>query len=141
MSLLLIGYLALAGMLSLILLGVPIAWAMAIVAVLGELVVTGPVQMASKLSMTLWESGTQFVFIALPLFLLMGQLAFRTGVTDDLYECVNKWFGHMPGGVAVSSVLSNAAYGAVTGSSIAAVATLGPIVMPEIGRASCRERV
>jgi tripartite ATP-independent transporter DctM subunit len=61
----------------------------------------------------------------------MGQLAYRTGITDDLYDCISKWFGHMPGGIAVSAVLSNAAYGAVTGSSIASVATLGPMVMPE----------
>lgn len=131
MSLIAIGYLAIVAMLGLILLGVPIAWAMAIVGIVGELVLTGPLQMASKLSLTLWENGTLFVFIALPLFLLMGQLAYRTGITDDLYDCINKWFGHMPGGIAVSSVLSNAAYGAVTGSSIASVATLGPMVMPE----------
>ena len=53
------------------------------------------------------------------------QLAYRTGITEDLYDCISKWFGHLPGGIAVSAVLSNAAYGAVTGSSIASVATLG----------------
>ena len=131
MSLITVGYIAIVAMLALILLGVPIAWSMAIVGVLGELYVTGFTAAASKLSLTLWENGTLFVFIALPLFLLMGQLAYRTGITDDLYDCISKWFGHLPGGVAVSAVLSNAAYGAVTGSSIASVATLGPMVMPE----------
>ena len=131
MSLIAVGYIAIVAMLALILLGIPIGWAMAIVGVLGELHVTGFTVAASKLSLTLWENGTLFVFIALPLFLLMGQLAYRTGITDDLYDCISKWFGHMPGGIAVSAVLSNAAYGAVTGSSIASVATLGPMVMPE----------
>ena len=131
MSLIGVGYIAVVAMLTLILLGVPIAWSMAIVGVLGELYVTGFTAAASKLSLTLWENGTLFVFIALPLFLLMGQLAYRTGITDDLYDCISKWFGHLPGGIAVSAVLSNAAYGAVTGSSIASVATLGPMVMPE----------
>ena len=131
MSLITVGYIAIVAMLSLILLGVPIGWSMAIVGVLGEFYVTGFSAAASKLSLTLWENGTLFVFIALPLFLLMGQLAYRTGITDDLYDCISKWFGHMPGGIAVSAVLSNAAYGAVTGSSIASVATLGPMVMPE----------
>ena len=131
MSLIAIGYMAIVTMLALILLGIPIGWSMAIVGLLGEFYVTGPIAAASKLSLTLWENGTLFVFIALPLFLLMGQLAFRTGITDDLYDCVSKWFGHLPGGIAVSAVLSNAAYGAVTGSSIASVATLGPMVMPE----------
>ncbi len=131
MSLITIGYIAIFAMLSMILLGIPIGWAMAIVGLLGEFYVTGFAAGASKLSLTLWENGTLFVFIALPLFLLMGQLAYRTGITDDLYDCISKWFGHMPGGIAVSAVLSNAAYGAVTGSSIASVATLGPMVMPE----------
>ena len=107
---------------------------MAIVGVLGEFYVTGFTAAASKLSLTLWENGTLFVFIALPLFLLMGQLAYRTGITDDLYDCISKWFGHMPGGIAVSAVLSNAAYGAVTGSSIASAlgppADAGPLVLP-----------
>lgn len=131
MSLIVIGYIAIVAMLALILIGIPIGWAMAIVGVAGEVYVTGFAVAASKLSLTLWENGTLFVFIALPLFLLMGQLAYRTGITDDLYDCISKWFGHLPGGIAVSAVLSNAAYGAVTGSSIASVATLGPMVMPE----------
>ncbi len=131
MSLIAVGYIAIVAMFALILIGIPIGWAMAIVGVFGELYVTGFAAAASKLSLTLWENGTLFVFIALPLFLLMGQLAYRTGITDDLYDCVSKWFGHLPGGIAVSAVLSNAAYGAVTGSSIASVATLGPMVMPE----------
>ena len=86
MSLIAVGYIAVVAMLTLILLGVPIAWSMAIVGVLGELYVTGFTAAASKLSLTLWENGTLFVFIALPLFLLMGQLAYRTGITDDLYD-------------------------------------------------------
>ena len=72
MSLIVVGYIAIVAMLALILLGVPIAWSMAIVGVLGELYVTGFTAAASKLSLTLWENGTLFVFIALPLFLLMG---------------------------------------------------------------------
>jgi tripartite ATP-independent transporter DctM subunit len=131
MSLIEIGYVAVLAMLALILLGMPIGWAMGIVGLVGEIYVTGFTAAASKLNLTLWENGTTFVFIALPLFLLMGQLAYRTGITDDLYDCISKWFGHLPGGIAVSAVLSNAAYGAVTGSSIASVATLGPMVMPE----------
>lgn len=131
MSLIVIGYVAVVAMLALIMLGMPIGWAMGIVGLVGEIYVTGFTAAASKVNLTLWENGTTFVFIALPLFLLMGQLAYRTGITDDLYDCISKWFGHLPGGIAVSAVLSNAAYGAVTGSSIASVATLGPMVMPE----------
>ena len=86
MSLIGVGYIAIVAMFALILMGIPIGWSMAIVGLLGEFYVTGPIAAASKLSLTLWENGTLFVFIALPLFLLMGQLAYRTGITDDLYD-------------------------------------------------------
>jgi len=76
-SLITVGYIAVVAMLTLILLGVPIAWSMAIVGVLGELYVTGFTAAASKLSLTLWENGTLFVFIAANtgvLLLLLGGL-------------------------------------------------------------------
>lgn len=131
MSLLTLGYLAIVAMLLLIAIGIPISWAMGIVGIVGELYVTGFTRTAAQASLITWENGSLFVFIALPLFLLMGQLAFRTGITNDLYDCVHKWFGRLPGGLAVAAVISNAAYGAVTGNSVASVATMGPMVMPE----------
>ena len=124
MSVVTIGYMALIALLLLLALGVPIAWSMAIIGVLGEFYFTGISQTAAQIDLIVWDSGTSFVFVALPLFLVMGQIAFRTGITDDLYDCIQKWFGHLPGGLAVASVLANTIYGAVTGNSIASVATL-----------------
>ena len=62
----------------------------------------------------------------------MGQLIFRTGIASDLYDCVYKWFGRMPGGLAIASVSACAGFGAVSGGSATAVATLGPMCMPEM---------
>lgn len=131
MSMLMLGLSAVIALLVVLTAGVPIAWATAVVGVAGEIYVTGFHQTASQVSLIVWETGTQFVFVALPLFLLMGQITFRTGITSDLYECVHQWVGRMPGGLAVAAVLSNAMYGAVTGNSVASIATMGPIVMPE----------
>ena len=100
-------------------------------AVLGSFYLNGVNQTASQIVLTVWENGTLFVFIVLPLFLLMGQLSFHTGIANDLYDCIHKWFGHLPGGLAVAAVIANAIYGAVTGNSVAAVATMGPMVMPQ----------
>jgi C4-dicarboxylate transporter, DctM subunit len=111
--------------------GVPVAWAMGVIGAVGNAVLIGLQPVAAQLNLTVWENGTLFLFIALPMFLLMGQLAFHTGVANDLYDCVHKWLGRMPGGLAVAAVVSNAGYGAVTGNSIAAVATIGPMVMPQ----------
>jgi C4-dicarboxylate transporter DctM subunit len=104
---------------------------MGLVGALGSAAVLGFLPAALQLNLTVWENGTLFLFIALPMFLLMGQLAFYTGIANDLYDCVHKWFGRMPGGLAVAAVVSNAGYGAVTGNSIAAVSTMGPMVMPQ----------
>jgi tripartite ATP-independent transporter DctM subunit len=64
----------------------------------------------------------------------MGQLVFHTGLATDLYDGIRKWVGRVPGGMAITSVLACGAFGAVTGSSIATVATMGAIVMPEMRR-------
>jgi tripartite ATP-independent transporter DctM subunit len=81
-----------------------------------------------------WEHGRDFVFVTVPLFVLMGQLFYHAGLASDLYEGLRKWVGRVPGGMAISSVLACAGFGAVTGSSIATVATMGTIVMPEMRR-------
>ena len=64
----------------------------------------------------------------------MGRLFFHTGLASDLYEGLRKWIGRVPGGMAIASVLACGAFGAVTGSSIATVATMGSIVMPKMRR-------
>jgi tripartite ATP-independent transporter DctM subunit len=62
----------------------------------------------------------------------MGQLVFRTGLATDLYDCIYKWLGRLPGGLAIASVVASAGFGAVSGGSATAVATLGPMCMPEM---------
>jgi tripartite ATP-independent transporter DctM subunit len=129
---LLAGVLALVAMILLTFLGVPIAYALAGVAVAGNLLLVGWQQTAMQTFLITWEMGTNFLLIAVPLFVFVGQLAFHTGLASDLYECIYKWFGKLPGGIAVTATVSSAAFGAVTGSSVAAVATMGAMVMPEM---------
>jgi tripartite ATP-independent transporter DctM subunit len=126
------GVLALGVMLVLTFLGVPIAYALAGVAVAGNLLLAGAQQTAMQTFLITWEMGTNFLLIAVPLFVFVGQLAFHTGLAADLYDCIYKWFGKLPGGIAVTATVASAAFGAVTGSSVAAVATMGAMVMPEM---------
>ena len=86
-----IGYIALVALLGLLALGIPISWSVGLVAVLGSFYLNGVNQTASQIVLTVWENGTLFVFIVLPLFLLMGQLSFHTGIANDLYDCIHKW--------------------------------------------------
>jgi tripartite ATP-independent transporter DctM subunit len=121
-------------LLVLLVIGVPIAFAMAFAGILGLWVVEGPGPTLAHAALIPWEHGRDFIFVTVPLFVLMGQLFFHAGLASDLYEGLRKWVGRIPGGMAIASVLACGGFGAVTGSSIATVATMGTIVMPEMRR-------
>ncbi len=130
----LVGLAGVALMLVLILLGVPIGWALLAAGALGNAALSGVPQSALQLVSVIWENGTNFLLIALPMFVLMGQLTYHAGIAPDLYDAVHKWLGRLPGGLAVSATMTSAAFGAVTGSSFATVHTVGTMVMPELKR-------
>ena len=134
MDLILIGIAGVILLLVLLAIGVPIAFAMAFTGILGLWIVEGPVPTMAHAALIPWEHGRDFIFVAVPLFVLMGQLFYHAGLASDLYESLRKWVGRVPGGMAISSVLACGGFGAVTGSSIATVATMGTIVMPEMRR-------
>lgn len=121
-------------MLLLIVAGVPIGWSLLAAGALGNAALSGLPQSALQLVSVVRESGTNFLLIALPMFVLMGQLTYHAGIASDLYDAVHKWFGRLPGGLAVSATVTSAAFGAVTGSSFATVHTVGTMVMPELRR-------
>jgi tripartite ATP-independent transporter DctM subunit len=128
------GLVGIAVMFVLLMLGVPIAFAMAVTGALGLWILEGPGPAMAHTLLVPWSEGRSFVFVTIPLFVLMGQLVFHTGLATDLYSAVRTWIGKVPGGMAITSVVACGAFGAVTGSSIATVATMGAIVMPEMRR-------
>lgn len=134
MSNLSLGIAAIGVLLVLIAAGVPIAFAMALVGFVGSVAVTSLSQTLVQIGLLSWENGSNFLLIAVPLFIFMGQMVAKSGIAGDLYDCMHKWFGRMPGGLAVTATATAAAFGAVTGSSIASVATMGKMVMPELRR-------
>ena len=129
-----IGVVAILIAIGLIFYGVPIGFALAAVGFVGNGLMIGWPQTVVQTELVAWEVGTDFLFIAAPLFLFMGQLVFHTGIATDLFDAVYKWFGRLPGGLAVTSTIASAGFGAVTGSSVAAVATMASMVMPEMRR-------
>ena len=130
----LIGLIGFAVLLGLIALGVPIAFAMAAVGIVGGYALTGFTATAAQVGLNAWEESTDFILIALPMFILMGQLVFHLRIAEDLYSCVQKWLGRLPGGMAITAVVASAGFGAVTGVSSAAVATMGAMTIPEMRR-------
>ena len=134
MALTIIGLVGLLVLLGLLLVGVPIAFALAFTGVIGLLVVEGLSPTLAYMALIPWDHGRSFVLVTVPLFVLMGQLVFHTGMATDLYKGLRTWIGRVPGGLAIASVMACGGFGAVTGSSIATVATMGSVVMPEIRR-------
>ncbi len=70
--------------------------------------------------------------VTIPLFLLMGSLAARAGISSDIYTLASKWVGHRRGGLAMATVAGCAGFGALCGSSVATAATMGRVALPEM---------
>ena len=129
-----IGYLGLAIMIVLIFAGVPIAFALGTVGIGGIVMVMGVQQALSQSTLVYFHEGTNFVLIAVPMFMLMGNIANHTGIAAGLFRATANTLGRFPGGLAIASVFGCAGFGAISGSSTATVLTMGRIVMPELKR-------
>ena len=73
-----------------------------------------------------------FVLVAVPLFLLMSNIMLKGGVGKDLFQAVQAWVGHLPGGLAVATVIACGIFAAISGSSVATAATIGTVAIPEM---------
>lgn len=75
-----------------------------------------------------------FELVTVPMFILMAQFMTVSGITDDMFDTAAKWVGRMPGGLAIATTLTGAAFGAVSGSSTASAATLSGAAIPAMIR-------
>lgn len=119
-------------MLLLILLEVPIAFAMAVVGLIGTAIMR---DLPSALAMTgsvVRESGFQYLLSVLPLFILMGNLVTHSGLSRELYKAAYAFLGHRKGGLAMSTIVACGGFGAACGSSLATAATMSKVAYPEM---------
>ncbi|MGD9804839.1 MAG: TRAP transporter large permease subunit [Hyphomicrobiaceae bacterium] len=79
-----------------------------------------------------YSSANSFSLTAVPMFVLMGVLLLRSGVSSALFEAMRIWFGRVPGGLAHASIATSAGFAAVSGSSVATAATIGGMAAPEM---------
>ena len=77
-----------------------------------------------------WGPTTNFVLVAVPLFLLMGEIMLRAGLSDKLYRSLNLWFQRVPGGLLHTNIISCSVFSAISGSSVATAATMGAVALP-----------
>ncbi|PPR77821.1 MAG: C4-dicarboxylate TRAP transporter large permease protein DctM [Alphaproteobacteria bacterium MarineAlpha2_Bin1] len=79
-----------------------------------------------------WGASSNFLLVAVPLFILMGEILLRTGIAADMFNALDKWVNWIPGGLMHTNVASTALFAATTGSSVATAATIGTVAVPNI---------
>jgi len=129
-----IGIAGLVCLLALIAVRVPIAYTMILVGIAGTIIQSGPAVVLNQLKDLAYAQFSIYDLSVLPMFILMGGLASRCGLSRDLFRGANAWLGRFRGGVAMAAVAACAGFGAVCGSSTATASTMGQVALPELRR-------
>lgn len=122
----------LALMLVLMGLRVPIAIAMLLTGIAGYVAIAGWSPLLNHLKSAAFARYSNYDLSVVPMFLLMGNLASRGGLSAALFNAANAFIGHFRGGIAMASVGACAGFGAICGSSLATAATMGQVALPEL---------
>ena len=88
-----------------------------------------------------WEGSTNFTLIAIPLFILMGELVLRSGIAERMYNVLSRWLVFIPGGLIHSNIASCAVFAACAGSSVATAATISRVALPAFRQRGYNERL
>ncbi len=119
-------------LLGMIFLRMPIALAMGAVGAVGYSVLAGPYVLLSYLQTAWVDKFMSYDLAIVPLFILMGHLATRSGISAALFAASNAWIGHFRGGLAMAAVAGCAMFGSISGSSLATASTMARVALPEM---------
>jgi tripartite ATP-independent transporter DctM subunit len=125
------GLVALVGLIAI---RIPIAYSMILVGAGGMMVLGDPRIFLAQLKNLAYSQFSIYDLSVLPMFVLMGNIATRAGLSRDLFRAANAWFGWMRGGIAMAAIAACAGFGAVCGSSLATASTMGQVALPELRR-------
>jgi len=114
--------------------GMPIGVGMGVVGAIGLCMTLSVPAAITKMATAPFELVSNYTFASLPLFLLMGHAIFSSGQGESMFKAAAKWFGRIPGGLAMATVAACALFGAVSASSVATAVTMGLVAMPEMKR-------
>jgi tripartite ATP-independent transporter DctM subunit len=121
-----IGFLLLIGFLFL---GLHVAVAMFLTALLGAALYLGP-PLVAAFGTQLWGAMEDYVLLSIPLYILLGEILVRSGSTDRLYRSLADWLNFLPGGLLHTNIGASAVFSAVSGSSVATAATISTVALP-----------
>jgi tripartite ATP-independent transporter DctM subunit len=123
-----------AAFLALAFLRMPMAFAMGIVGFAGVAYKLNVHVASAMIAQVTYETGLAYTLSVIPLFILMGNFVVRARISDELYHAAYCFLGHRRGGLAMSTVIASAAFGAICGSSIATAATFAKVAYPSMAR-------
>jgi tripartite ATP-independent transporter DctM subunit len=131
---LMLGIAALVILVALIAIRIPIAYAMILVGGVGIALVNGIAPVFNQLKSLAYGQFSVYDLSVVPMFVLMGALASRAGLSHALFRGANAWLGWMRGGTAMAAIAGCAGFGAVCGSSLATASTMGRVALPELAK-------
>ena len=141
MDALTLGFIAIAAFILLALMGLPLAFCFTCVGFVGLASLRGISPAMALLGETPYSAVASYILCAVPLFILMGQFVFYSGISRDLFTAAHKWMSRLPGGIAQATMLACTAFAACTGSSVASAATMGAVAFPEMMRYNYSSRL
>jgi len=112
--------------------GLPVAFAFMAVNIVGVYILWGGTTGLELLSQTMWYTVASFVFLPIPMFILLGELLFRSGMAMNAIDVIDKWLGRLRGRLALLAVAGSTMLSTMTGSTMATVAMLGETLVPEM---------
>ncbi|MCD1619336.1 TRAP transporter large permease [Salipiger manganoxidans] len=115
-----------------ILLGINVMVVLGLVGAFGLAALVGFNASTALLSTVFFETTHSFHFSVIPLFLLMGFFAMRAGLGEDLFEATSRWMGNLRGGLAISTTMGAAAFGAASGSSVGTATVFTKLALPQM---------
>ena len=136
-----IGIIGLAVVLLMFLTGIELGFAMALVGVVGFGIIVSTKAALNLLAKDIFDVFSSYGFTVIPLFVLMGQVAFNAGIAKRLYSSAYRFIGHIPGGMAMATVAGATAFKAICGSSPATAATFASVAVPEMDRYNYDKRL
>ena len=127
-----LGIISIAFIIALVFLGVRVGFAAGFVGLMGLILLRGWSAGGGMAGLTAHSSVSHYSLSVLPMFILIGYLAFYAGLTQGAFRCARAWFGWLPGGLAVSTVFATAGFAAVSGASTATAAVFSRVAIPEM---------
>lgn len=132
MTPLMVGFAGLVILIILLVSRVPVAIALGVVSITGLWILKGSSAMIGALAILPHEFTAHWSLSAVPMFLLMGAIAYHTGMTAKLFSVARLWLRFLPGGLAVAANFASAGFAAASGSSMATAAAMGRLAIPEM---------